>query len=93
MVFSAPPQSFCKCIHLSSFAGCFLLAQAMIELHEQSLGKRLTGPINPAVVEDLGVLAADPNSVCSPAVQIRGLTLLPLKRHPPKRRAAWETEV
>lgn len=88
-----PAQAFGKCVHLPSFTGCFLLAQSVIELHEQSLGKRLAGSINPSVVEDLGVFTADAHSICGTAVQIRALTFLSLERHPSKCCASWKSEI
>ena len=77
-------------VHLPRLGRGVLLAEAVVELHQQPLGERLAGAVDAAVVEDLGVLAADAHRVGRAAVQVGALALPPLQGHPAERRAAWE---
>lgn len=48
-------------IHVLRLLICLLLSQAVIELHQQALSKRLASPVDAPIVEDLGMLPADPH--------------------------------
>ena len=80
-----PAYTLCQGIHLPGLAGSFRLTEAVVELHQQPLGKRLPCAIDASVVEHLGVLPADSHSISDAAVQVCALTLLSLKGHPSKR--------
>ena len=51
----------------------------MVELDEELLGESLTCTIDPAVVEDLGLISADTNQLSGPTVQISTLRLATLE--------------
>ena len=75
---------------MPGLAGGVRLTEPVVELYKQALCKGLAGTVDAAIVEDLGVLAADANRICSAAVQVCALTLLALEGHPAECCAAWK---
>lgn len=85
----SPAEALGDCIHVLGLLSCLLPRESVVELHEQALGEGLPGPIDAAVVDDLGVLTADAHGGCCLAVQISAPALPALQGHPAESRAAW----
>ena len=84
----SPAEALSDRIHVLGLLSCLLPRESVVELHEQALGEGLPGPIDAAIVDDLGVLTADAHSGRRLAVQIGAPTLPALQGHPAEGRAA-----
>lgn len=82
---SLPAYAFGQAVHLFGFLIRLRLAQAVVELHQQPLSKRLSCTINASVVKHFGVLPADAHGISGATVQVGALALLSLEGHPAKR--------
>lgn len=87
-----PAEALRDSIHLLGLLGCLLPCEPVVELHEQALGKGLPSPIDPAIVEDFGVLPANADGGGCLTMEVGAPALPALQRHPAKGRAAWRTD-